>query len=526
MDVAEITITVTGGLIRVEDEKGEVKNGTIVLDRLRRDTIDVLVQWIRQGKITRREELQVLGGNLYSLLFNGEIVVFFEKALSRVPEGARLRVKLSFDEASGELGGFPWEYLWYPEREVWFSTAVNLVLSRYLPSIVNGPEESLATDDHRLRVLAVVSQPTDSDITPVLSDPVFNALEKLKERLPIDIIRTAAPTSEGFAEVLSHAAPHVVHFMGHGRYQRSASPPFAEIALHAADGKAHWCRDQDFAELFVQARTRPRLVILHLCEGATVDANFNASFAGLAPKLVRRARIPAVVAMQHPIENRFAIQFSRTFYEQIANGEPIDNAVQFARSRLTQTNPEAYDNRVFGTPVLYMYSRSGIILVGARNKAPVNNMYAAPGPVASNALAAPIVSAPIPDSSSPAVSLTGVVNSGPTRERAEPSNTPRSNSGYVVARPGTIRPELRNRLREARRKTREFIDRRGLPQDLQIDYSRLVGRIVDEISQSPDAATEILDRYWEEHAGEGREIVDLLFEVINCSRNSTAPEAE
>lgn len=359
MSAVELTVTVQNPqTVRVEDEHGGSVLGGVDPDPLRRDTIEVFEDWLSRGTISRREELMVLGQHLFQLLFNGQVEIFFEKTLARVPKGERLRVQLSFQEEANELARLPWEYLYHPRPPFWFSTHVDLVLSRYMP-LPTG-RSSLAPAESPLRLLIMVSEPKDGSLGPVVAEPVIEAIEKLKERLPIEIIRLQEPpTRDRFVDVLAKHQPHVLHFIGHGRFDRKAPTPLGQIALLMPGGHTvDWCRDQDFAEFFTQARARPRLVFLHLCEGAVAD--FNANFAGLAPQLMQK-EIQAVVAMQYPITNMAAIQFSRAFYEQLAEGEPIDKAVQVARYRLTTTLPQAYDSRIFGTPVLYMHSYDGII---------------------------------------------------------------------------------------------------------------------------------------------------------------------
>ena len=86
-----------------------------------------------------------------------------------------------------------------------------------------------------------------------------------------------------------------------------------------------------------------------------------ARFAGLAPQLVR-ADVQAVVAMQYPITNKAAIQFSQAFYAELSRGAPVDNAVQSGRLALVANPENAYANRVFGTPMLWMRSRTGMVM--------------------------------------------------------------------------------------------------------------------------------------------------------------------
>jgi hypothetical protein len=334
------------------------------MDPLTRRTIAIFEGWLRNGKITHSSELQVLGMHLYRAIFNGAVEDLF-KTIFRKAQGQqeRLRVQLSFKPNAGELASLPWEYLFSPDTDTepgfCFATALTLVLSRYMPSTTKRDETLLSSDD-KLRILVVVSQPTD--LGPVIFEPVIEQIEKLKEQLPIELTVHTDTTLDSLVDKIEEVKPNVVHFIGHGRFNRDEAQ--GQIALLAAvTNLAEWCADDQFASVFTQVRVRPRLVFLHLCESATVELSaFSATFAGLAPKLIQ-AGIPAVLAMQYPISNLAAIAFSKAFYESLGKRDPIDDAVQKGRFRITTRVAGALNSRVFGTPVLYMRSRDGVLLL-------------------------------------------------------------------------------------------------------------------------------------------------------------------
>ena len=79
-----------------------------------------------------------------------------------------------------------------------------------------------------------------------------------------------------------------------------------------------------------------RLAVLNACEsgrGDSVDV-----FSSTAATLVRRGT-PAVVAMQYEITDEAAIEFSRSFYEAIADGIPVDAALAEARKGVAMAIP-------------------------------------------------------------------------------------------------------------------------------------------------------------------------------------------
>jgi formylglycine-generating enzyme required for sulfatase activity len=98
-----------------------------------------------------------------------------------------------------------------------------------------------------------------------------------------------------------------------------------------------------------------RLVLLNACEGAR--GSDRDIFSSTAAILVQRG-LPAVLAMQYEITDRAAIEFSRTFYEAIADRYPVDAAVAEARIAV---NIGITNTLEWGTPVLYMRSPDGVL---------------------------------------------------------------------------------------------------------------------------------------------------------------------
>jgi CHAT domain-containing protein len=361
MSYIELQVTIEDNTrVRVVTERGAEASGKFRLTPLFRDLIDVFDFWVREKKITRREEMKALGALLYTSLFDGDTDQLFKKTLDGIQNPDRLRLQLVFNQEAFDLASIPWEFLYRPDREnslgFFLATQTRLVLSRYIPLEWN--RESLSIKDEKLRFMVVISKPkyTADDLGPVLEYPVVEVIEELSEAQGFDLFRLENPTIEEFLENLEKQDPHILHFIGHGRYVPDQKR--GEIALLKADREtAQWVTDTTFADYFDSVK--PRLVLLHACEGAHID--FSNKFAGLAPQLIHK-RIPAVVAMQYEVTNEVAIRFSKTFYRLLAAGQPIDGAVQEGRRQITLSDPNAYSNRDFGTPVLYMRSRDGLIL--------------------------------------------------------------------------------------------------------------------------------------------------------------------
>jgi len=116
------------------------------------------------------------------------------------------------------------------------------------------------------------------------------------------------------------------------------------------------------------------LVVLNACDSA------QGTWAGLAPSLVR-AELPAVVAMQWPVEDQAAIRFSHAFYRALFRGRTIDECV--CEARVGASGSDADPNN-WAAPVLFLRSVSGRLWVsdvtGEPERAPAASARRPPGP--------------------------------------------------------------------------------------------------------------------------------------------------
>jgi CHAT domain-containing protein len=235
------------------------------------------------------------------------------------------------------------------------ATEQNLVLSRFIP-LETERLDDLKSVEGPMTILIVVSSPEDQP--RVIAPPVIEAIQNLAKNQEITVVVEKLPTVDRFQEVIQENRPHVLHFLGHGEFDETKQA--GKIALLADDERqARWVPDRLFAAYFTQMEAPPRLVFLHSCEGGANQ--FSARFAGLAPQLVRN-NVQAVIAMQYPIQNKAAILFSKAFYRELLRRAPVDSAAQSGRYAITNDPDYGYESRVFGTPMLWMRSRSGMIL--------------------------------------------------------------------------------------------------------------------------------------------------------------------
>ncbi len=166
----------------------------------------------------------------------------------------------------------------------------------------------------------------------------------------MDLVWLEGQTWRDLQRAMRRGPWHIFHFIGHGGFDRATDEGL--IALADDAGRSHLLRATDLGRL-LDDHYPLRLVLLNSCEGAR--GGERDAFSGTAATLVRRG-IPAVLAMQYEITDEAAVEFSRSFYEAVADGLPVDAAVSEAR---TAVGICLGDTLEWGTPVLYMRSPDG-----------------------------------------------------------------------------------------------------------------------------------------------------------------------
>jgi CHAT domain len=352
----EVSVSETGEVSARGDDGAVSPRGQGEFGGVDAELVRVFGRFLTErGREWRRSEIKAFGSLLHRSLFPQEVWSWIEGRYDRLDTGDRLRLQLTFpSEGLAHLAAVPWEYLHVPDRGgrdgFFVATDRRCILTRYIPQEVG---RSRLASAPRVRVLALVSQPRD--LGEVVADPVVQQLTALAGTLPLEVTVSQQPTRRSLLRDVKRLRPHVVHFMGHGEYDGDRQE--GRIALVDEEGRVDWVAEAVLASVLEQADEVPRLVLLHSCAGAATD--YSASFAGFAPRLIRRG-VQCVVAMQYAVTNRTALAFSEQFYDGIARGLPVDEAVQ--AGRWTLTNLFEDDHRLLGIPVVYLYSRDAVLL--------------------------------------------------------------------------------------------------------------------------------------------------------------------
>jgi hypothetical protein len=328
---------------------------------------------VRRGLVGQEQPVRDLGSLLYRALVSEDVRSLLMTSRQQAAlSGEQLRIVLRISPP--ELACLPWEFMFDPADDDYICLSTPLirrpqVLRPTRPLGVTGP----------LRVLGMVASPGDQHGVGAEEERrrLGAAMGSLEGRVVL-----AWADGQGWRDLkaaLRNGGPwHVLHFIGHGGFDSHAGE--GVLILAREDGRSQALSASDVA-LLVEKHQSVRLVVLNACDTGRASAlDVSSSVAGA---LLRRG-IASVVAMQFPITDPAAVEFSRTFYEGLADGIPVDAAVTEARHAVRISLPGTLE---WGTPVLYMRSADGVIFdlsqgdpggrTTGRDRSPANHSAAA-----------------------------------------------------------------------------------------------------------------------------------------------------
>ncbi|MBK8987471.1 MAG: CHAT domain-containing protein [Chloroflexi bacterium] len=354
-------------------------------------TIDRLTQKAYANELKDDEPIKQLGEALFEALFDdvlrNDFVSLYNTAVHQ--ESSLLRLELDINEAlMPAVAALPWEFLRLPLKAnlgtLWLGSAPDVIFSRRRQQWFM-PRPIQLSANEKLRIALAVAAP--ADLGKVEYEKVVAGLKKLVESQPdkFDLLPVVTDADADKIDQLLAQNPHIFHFIGHGRLPAGDHTEGQIALVDGIFGEAYWV-DADFFSDLLNTH-RPGVVVLQACEGGMLSAS--QAFVGVASRIVQQ-NIPVVVAMQYEVSNTTAVRFAVKFYQNLAEGYPVDWAAQNGR-RAIALNTQ-YKSRDFATPVLFMRVADGQLFTR-----PSSNSQGSPmavTPVAGDTIGGP--QAPVP----------------------------------------------------------------------------------------------------------------------------------
>lgn len=325
---------------------------------------------IRKAVMSPEEQaVRDFGEALFKAAFNDDVLALYRASQQQVhaQRASGLRVRLRI--VPPELSSLPWEYLYDPNIGDFTCLSTKSPIVRYL-ELARTAEPLTITPP--LRILGVVASPADLPRLDVEGEMnrIEEALRPLVESGWLDLEWLHPPTVSALQTAMGRGGWHVLHFIGHGGFDRQSGE--GVLAMVDSDHP-----DKHFVPATVLGRIldenrQLRLVFLNACEGAKADERD--IFSSTAATLVRRG-IPAVLAMQYEITDAAAKELAQVFYQSLTEGHPVDAAISRARVAITAQWNQSLE---WGTPVLTMRSADGVLFQVEKQLAtPASPDYAA-----------------------------------------------------------------------------------------------------------------------------------------------------
>ncbi len=290
------------------------------------------------------------GQQLFQALFTPELQVAFRRSQDRArAENKGLRVRLRIE--APELSALPWEYMYDPQERDYVCLSTDTPVVRYLEF---DQPPSAVTVKPPLSLLVMIASPNDRPALDVARERqrIEIATAPLRKAGLMRIEWLEGSTWRHLQQAMRRQRFHIFHFVGHGGFDSAAGE--GVLLFTDEEGKSSMIGATAVARLLSDHHTL-RLAVLNSCLGA--KGSSTDAMSSTSAVLVGRG-LPAVVAMQFEISDDAAIEFSRSLYEAIADGLPIDAAVSDARKAVSFAAPHSVE---WGTPVLHMRSPDGVL---------------------------------------------------------------------------------------------------------------------------------------------------------------------
>ena len=304
---------------------------------------------------TEEQTLKKFGQDLFNALFVGAVrdqyYLRLDEALQQ-EQGLRLRLQIH----APALVRLPWELLYDPQRKEHLSLSPSTPIVRNLPLLDIGGEPLLSKPP--LRILGMIASPTDKPPLDVEQErqKIERKLDSERDKRLVELTWVPGETWSDLQKALRDPY-HIFHFIGHADFNPHAAEGHITLANEA--GTAHDLPAEELGLLLKTSRS-VRLVTLNACNGGR--SSQEDLFSSIMATLVQ-AGIPAVIGMHYEITDETAPTFSSTLYEKIAEGLPIEQAVQEARVAI---RVEGQAHAAWGLPLLYLQTPSSpIVMQGA-----------------------------------------------------------------------------------------------------------------------------------------------------------------
>jgi hypothetical protein len=318
---------------------------------LLRRRIQELRSFTNNGDNFTPGDLNELGQKLFDLALPTEVRDLYRDAQ---PSSSNM-IHLQIIAEDPELGAWPWEYLYDPQRHHFLCKEYSLIF-RGLLSLVEIRQEK--TDFSPLKVLVVLGLRSGDPGLSVDEELswIRHSFQPLLDTQAAEIKAIHPSDRMELEQQLREGDYHILHYIGHAGFDYSKKQGY--LALRDRNDTEINIEACDFAHLISQ-NLNCQLVFLNACRTAVGDAEHHPSRSSIAAALLQRG-IPATIATQALMPDSGAQYFAGFVYQNLVQGKSLNLAVREGRWAMMSYGRKAL-HLDWGIPVLYSHNPEMIL---------------------------------------------------------------------------------------------------------------------------------------------------------------------
>lgn len=274
------------------------------------------------ARAAMEESLLQLGRELRDLCLPGDCGAALATLVDGSPIGTT--IEICFETADAELLALPFEALRLGDDRLLTIQDRVVILRR--PAGMDVSEQPAMAGP--LKILVAVGAPDEGETSSAVLDQerelqsILDAVEEAQRSGNVEVRILEVGNPEVIGDAIARDAYHVLHLSCHGMP--------GKLELEDEEGRAVSVTAEDLIRPIREAGRPLPLVLLNSCHGGATSPGGPTS---LAMSLLR-AGVPAVVAMQTSVTDRYATLLARAFYEALAKRPLASWALAAARREI------------------------------------------------------------------------------------------------------------------------------------------------------------------------------------------------
>ncbi|MEO7274314.1 MAG: CHAT domain-containing protein [Vicinamibacterales bacterium] len=338
--------------------QGTTLDHATVLDKLRTEEQD-------------DEIFPEIGARLYRLLQETGTAAAWQARRAQAEKAAGPLPGLrTYIEVEGTLAEWPWELLAWPKPGVPGNATRAFESTRHpmvrMTRLGNADQTWTGTT---VRILLVSGQEKldASDVASTELRLIRRAFHTAGLSVIVDLCE-APREKRDLEDRITRFCPHILHFIGHGDLDAAGREFVLRFNKPTQAQTFDWeWSTNEIGTFFTDSSWKPRLVVLNSCHSSRRERH--AAPVALA---LLAAGVPAVIGAQAALQIDYAREFSRAFYEALAQQQPLDQAMTTARRTLSGlARYQGYRKRHWALPVLTVQVPPPEVLRFARTDAAI-----------------------------------------------------------------------------------------------------------------------------------------------------------